>query len=305
MTANPTSQILSEHHFLKTMINAYFGTSITPFEADGKLENVLLMHQKQCFLRIKEQSFLGGLTVIVGEPGTGKTIFKQALLQLSNKHWHVIVINRSIFSWHSFLSLLTQALQLEQKGRDSTLEKNIVAEARKLNQRGKSLIFIIDDAHLIPQNILKKLRLLLEDFPKNHNLVLIGQLELMTLLKMRDNDEIRSRITQSAEFKPLSPNDIITFIHHQLDRSGLPHNTFNENALNLINKACNGNLRATKNLCLGSMVEAVRAQTKCIDIEHVNRVLDQPHWRHSNSLEGREPLVFTNQRPNYKDKDLS
>jgi len=241
------------------MINAYFGTPITPFETDGKLENELLPQQKQCFLRIKEQSFLGGLTVIVGEPGTGKTIFKQSLLQLSNKNWQVIVINRAIFSWHSFLSLLTQALQLEQQGRDSTIEKNIISEVRKLNSRGKSLLFIIDDAHLIPQQIL-----ILEDFPKNHNLILIGQPELMTLLKMRDNDEIRSRITQSAEFKPLSPTDILTFIQHQLDRAGLPHNTFTENALHLINKASHGNLRAVKNLCLASMVEAVRTQTKSI-----------------------------------------
>lgn len=300
MIANQTST-----PFLKTMINAYFGTAITPFEPDEKLENELLPHQKQCYHRIKEQSFLGGLTVIVGEPGTGKTIFKQALLQLSQKTWHIIVINRAIFSWHSFLSLLTQALQIESRGQTSTIEKNIVGEARKLNQRGKSLIFIIDDAHLIPSDILKKIRLLLEDFPKNHNLVLIGQLELMTLLRMREHEEILSRITQSAEFKPLSPADITAFIHHQLDRTGLPHNTFTEAALHLIKKVSHGNLRATKNLCLGGMLEAIRAQTKTVDIEHINQVLDQPHWRKSNILEGKEPVVFTNQRPDYTNKDLS
>jgi hypothetical protein len=53
------------------------------------------------------------------------------------------------------------------------------------------------------------------------------------------------------------------------------------------------------------MLEAVRAQTKIVDIEHINRVLDQPHWRQSNMLEGKEPVVFTNQRPDYKNKDLS
>ena len=37
------------------------------------------------------------------------------------------------------------------------------------------LVPIIDDAHLMPADCLRKLRLLCEDFPRSHNLVLIGQ----------------------------------------------------------------------------------------------------------------------------------
>lgn len=80
MTANQTYQTA-----LKTMINAHFGTSKTPFETDQELINELLPHQKHTYNRVKEQSFIGGLTVVIGEPGTGKTIFKQALTQLPNK----------------------------------------------------------------------------------------------------------------------------------------------------------------------------------------------------------------------------
>lgn len=287
------------------MINAYYGITQTPFETDENLENELLTHQHKVYARVREQSNMGGLSVIVGEPGTGKTIFKQALLQLPNKRWHIVVLNRAIFSWNSFLQLLCEALEIETNGYGNKLEKEILAEVRKLNSRGKSLIFIIDDAHLIPGDLLKQIRLLLEDFPKNHNLVLIGQLELISLLKKRDLEEIHSRITMSEEFKPLSPDDIVRFIHRQLDRSGLPHNTFTEEAIHLINKVNRGNLRATKNLCIGGMAEAIRHQTKTVDIKHINLVLDQPHWSSSNRLEGIEPVVFTNQQPKYKDKDLS
>jgi putative transposase len=66
---------------------------------------------------------------------------------------------------------------------------------------------------------------------------------------LNDNEDIRSRITQSTEFKSLSPNDILDYIQHQLDKCGLPHNTFTESAINLILKVNHGNLRATKNLC--------------------------------------------------------
>lgn len=40
-----------------------------------------------------------------------------------------------------------------------------------------------------------------------------------------------------------------------------------------------GLLRRTKNLCLGTLIEAVRDQTRIADLKQVNRVLIQPHWR--------------------------
>lgn len=40
-----------------------------------------------------------------------------------------------------------------------------------------------------------------------------------------------------------------------------------------------GLLRGSHNLCLGPLIEAVRNQTRIVDLKQVNRVLIQPHWR--------------------------
>ena len=79
--------------------------------------------------------------------------------------------------------------------------------------------------------------------------------------------------------KKLAPDDIESFIVHQLDVAGLPHNTFTENALSLIIRSSDGILRKARNFCLSCMVEAIRCKKKKIGIENVNRVLIQPHWR--------------------------
>ena len=47
----------------------------------------------------------------------------------------------------------------------------------------------------MPTDCLRKLRLLCEDFPRSHNLVLIGQPPLMQALTLSINEEIRSRVT--------------------------------------------------------------------------------------------------------------
>ncbi len=74
------------------------------------------------------------------------------------------------------------------------------------------------------------------------------------------------------------------FILCQLDKVKLGHNTFTEDALELIVRSSEGVLRKAKNLCLGCLLEAVRMQQKQIGLENVNRVLIQPHWRQENDL---------------------
>jgi type II secretory pathway predicted ATPase ExeA len=75
---------------------------------------------------------------------------------------------------------------------------NLVLEAFKIHHAGKMLVPIIDDAHLMPTECLRKLRLLCEDFPHSHNLVLIGQPPLLQSLALSINEEIRSRVTYSV-----------------------------------------------------------------------------------------------------------
>lgn len=279
------------------MIRSYFGTRRNPFETD--LDTELLAHQAKHISYIEIHTQQQGFTVLFGEPGTGKSILKHHLMKYNPDTWLTLVINRAMHTWQNILRLLCQTLELESTGRDNTCETRILAEVRKLNQKGKTLILIIDDAHLIPIDALRKLRLLMEDFPKNHNLVLLGQSELMTRFQLRPNADFLSRITYASEMTLLSPAGIEEFILHQLDLAELPHNTFSEAAINLINKSNGGNLRATKNLCVGGLIEAVRSQTKTVDIQQINSVLNQPHWRHNNQLEGVEPLIFTNQRPEF------
>lgn len=270
------------------MIRQYFGLTKDPFIID--LDAPLLEHQQRHFDILKVHSQQGGLCLILGEPGTGKTVLKTHIVAHDPKSWITPVINRSLHSWHNILRLLCQAFELEADGSDHKCEARLIAEARALNIKGKNVIPIIDDAHLLPIEVLRKLRLLLEDFPKNHNLILIAQPALNTTLQLRINHDIKSRVTYSAKIEQLTPAHLIEYIQSQLDRVGLPHSTFSEEATNLITRSAEGTLRAVKNLCIGSLIEAVRDRTKTVDLKQVNAVLLQPHWRHNQQNEPSEPV---------------
>jgi hypothetical protein len=87
------------------------------------------------------------------------------------------------------------------------------------------------------------------------------------------------RPNPASLFPRLAPETVEQFILEQLDRAGLGHNTFTPEALALIVRSGEGLLRRTRNLCLSSLIEGVRDQTRIVDLKQVNRVLIQPHWR--------------------------
>ena len=92
-------------------------------------------------------------------------------------------------------------------------------------------------------NLFRKLRLLLEDFPKNHNLVLIGRPTLLANLDLGVNQDIKSRVTYSVITKRINPEAMRDFLLRELDRVGLGHNTFTQPAIELIVRSADGVLR--------------------------------------------------------------
>jgi len=264
------------------MIRAFFGLSKNPFD----LEHLaLLSHQQDIYDTLKVHCQQGGLCLLLGEPGTGKSVIKRTIAELAEKHLVTSSVSRTLHTYINTIKILCHALGIEYEGNDFTCEKRLIEEAFQLNRQGKVIITLIDDAHLMDFHTLRKLRLLFEDFPKNHNLVLLGQPSLLVKMSLKVHDDIKSRVTYSVIIPKLNPDDMASFIFNQLDRTGLGHNTFSEDALSLVVRSADGVLRKCRNLCLSCLLETVRAQKKCIDLDIVNRVLIQPHWRVSYDLE--------------------
>lgn len=265
------------------MIRAFYGIDTHPFSCQQQL--TLLPHQKEVFDILNVHCHQGGLCLLMGRPGTGKTSIKYTIIEHQPKTVMVVNISRSLHTYFNIVKILCQSFSIDHTGSVFKCEKRLIEQAYNLFRQGKTLIIIIDDAHLMEMDTLRRLRLLCEDFPKNHNLILIGQVQLLHHISMRVNDDIKSRVTYSTVLKKLAPEDMQAFVTRELDAAGLPHNTFSENALALIVRSCDGILRNARNLRLSCMVEAIRCKNKKVGIDNVNRVLIQPHWRIDNDIE--------------------
>lgn len=259
------------------MIRSYFGLTQDPF---ALREIELLSHQQEIHDTLRVHSQQGGLCLVVGRPGTGKSVIKESLRSLPEKDYLVATVARTLHTYTNTVKILCEAFKIKFESSAFKCERKLIQQAFSLNRGGKMLVTVIDDAHLMDMENLRKLRLLLEDFPKNHNLILVGQVELLSNLDLAVNCDIKSRVTYSVITKRLHDDAMREFIERELDAIGLGHNTFTSGAMELIIRTADGVLRRCRNLCLASMLEAVRTSAgTTIDIDLVNRVLLQPHWQ--------------------------
>ncbi len=258
------------------MIRSHFGIERNPFDGN---DITLLPHQQTIFEIIKVHSRQGGLCVIMGDPGTGKSVIKNAILSQDAKQVITPAVSRTLHTYPNILRIICESMNIDPAGRAAKNEKLLIRAAFKISSKGRMLVPVIDDAHLMEIECLRRLRLLFEDFPKNHNLVLIAQTPLMHALRLSVNEDIRSRITYSVNLNRLNPDDIKAFIFEQLDHIRLGHNTFDDEALDLIVRSSDGILRRVRNLCISALLETARDHRQVVGLEQINKVLMQPHWR--------------------------
>ena len=126
------------------MIRSHFGLDSNPFSKEA-IE--LLPQQKEIFDTLRVHSQQGGLCLLLGEPGTGKTAIKEALCKHDPKHMITPVVNRTMHTYSSTLKILCEAFQIDTDGKDFKCEKRLIEEAHRLHGSGKALVPIIDDAH--------------------------------------------------------------------------------------------------------------------------------------------------------------
>ena len=262
------------------MIKATFGVTKEPFY---RSDLDLLPQQAEAIEMIKIHAQHGGFSVIVGNPGVGKSAIREHLERLGKERDTVVVsFTQTMHTYQPILKQLAESLQLSAT--QTEMEKELIQAAYRHVQSQKILYIVIDEAHLLDIGILRKLRLLFERFPKKHNLVLLGHPELMFRLSMMCNEDIKSRISYSKQVLPLHDTDLTNFIIAELAAVGLGANTFDEAAVQVIMRAVQGNLRLCRNLCYASLVATCLDNQRICTVSHVNAALQQPHWRSHEAL---------------------
>jgi len=127
----------------------------------------------------------------------GKTILKEHIESLDKERDITVVsCSRTLHTYSNILKQLAESFKIDVPAKD--IERELIACAFNHIKERKTLYILIDEAHLLDMQVLRKLRLLFERSPKKHNLVLFGQRDLLHYLSLNVNQDIKSRSNYSA-----------------------------------------------------------------------------------------------------------
>ncbi len=201
--------------------------------------------------------FSSSLTFLSGESGSGKTTLAENLLNQEN-----LAVNQALLSCRAGMgaeevrrTMLSQLISSPLFNEQDPLGESLY---RMLGETNETLLIIIDDAHLLPEELLSELWMLLvenrfQKYGHNINVMLFAApywCEQQAALLVGKTDVPPIEIDIPA----LSPEESERFVRGLFERAGYQARVENRDAINLRIRECNG-LPA----CLQALVDNIIA----------------------------------------------
>jgi type II secretory pathway predicted ATPase ExeA len=138
-------------------------------------------------------------------------------------------------------------------------------------------VFLLDEAHLLHQDTLDHLHILLNyqwDSRALLSLVLVGLPELRDRLALRRNRSLHSRLHHRIEIDALTSDDTAEYLRMRLRRAGCDREVFAGDAAALLHEATAGAMRQLDRLAAVALREAARKKRKLVERDVVARVIE-------------------------------
>lgn len=161
-----------------------------------------------------------GLAVVTGEPGVGKTlVIEQALRELQTETVIARIRQPRLMVTEFLFAVCQQFDCLPEHLNKAALIQAIYDFARHQHFEKKSIIVIVDEAHLLSAKVLEEIRMLAnfeEHGRKIIQVMLVGQPALNNILSSRNHDSLSQMVRLSCHINPLGIYEVKKYISYRL-----------------------------------------------------------------------------------------
>jgi general secretion pathway protein A len=197
----------------------------------------------------------GGFVQLTGDIGSGKTTLCRCLIRQLPADTDVALVLNPRLSVMELLEVVCDELRISYPphcGSNKILIDALNQRLLEIHAAGRRTVIIIDEAQNLSPDVLEQVRLLtnLETTQeKLLQIILIGQPELLSILKSRKLRQLSQRITARYHLQPLSKDETCAYIQHRLLVAGRREPLFTRKAMRLVYRLSGGVPRLVNIIC--------------------------------------------------------
>ncbi len=220
----------------------------------------------------------GGLSLVTGEIGCGKTMLANALLDRLAGTVHAgTMLGTPRLTPPELLREVMRATggPTPPRGRHALVEA-VGAHLAAAHVAGRRPVLVVDEAQLATPSLLEEVRLLtnFEDRRDKHiHVVLVGQPELRA--RVAKQPQIDQRVGLRAHVVPLDADEVAAYVAHRLRVAGGDvQRVFTADAVARLGERSGGVPRLINNLATQAMFVAAARGERIVDVELVDDVAE-------------------------------
>jgi general secretion pathway protein A len=260
------------------MYERYYGLQERPFDLSPNPRFLCFTPQHREALVHLQYGLAGraGVTVLVGEAGTGKTTLVRAALQAANDSSTIVHLLNPTLTRAEFYDYLGHGFGFSREASTSKIQFLRELEAALNKDDGPMLALVVDEAQSVPYELLEEIRLLTNaEAPNGRSLAvaLVGQPELGRRLDEARLWQLKQRVVLRCELTPLSLKDTASYISGRVKTAGgEATRLFSRDAVVAIHQHSQGIPRVISVICDNALVNGFAADQKPVGANIVTEV---------------------------------
>jgi type II secretory pathway predicted ATPase ExeA len=251
----------------------YYGFSRTPF-AKTLAPAQVLTHPGHLEAAARIRWLIDEQTIglVTGEVGVGKSLAARcAVADLDASRHTIVYIANPAVGARGIHQQIAHALGVAPRfHRGALIAQTADLLARERDERDKTTVLVIDDAHLLDPDQLEQVRLLTSDQMDSASLlaiVLLGQPTLRRIIRRGTFAALDQRIAVRYQLQALTGEQTADYIAHHLHIAGRSDPLFADDATAAIASAARGLPRQIGNLALAALIAGYTRRNTIIDMD--------------------------------------
>ena len=230
------------------MYETFFGFRERPFDLVPDPRYLVLTSSHREALSNLEYGIAShkGITLLVGEAGSGKTTVIRAALERQTARVHYVHLHNPALTRDEFVEMLGVRFQLSDRARVS--KTALLLELEQLLERRQGsderTVLVIDEAQSLPQELLEEIRLLANvevGGRMSMSVIIAGQPELAARLNEGALRQLKQRVALRCALKPLSLSETATYVTGRIAAAGgVASEVFTREAVGLMHARARG-----------------------------------------------------------------